>query len=80
MFRKIIKTHKRGLGIMETLNINGLSEINIKRVQIFIEDLKAEEKRKKLPKKFSFNWRGGLAHLKDKYTSVELQHKCLDWW
>ena len=25
-------------------------------------------------------WRGALRHLRDKYTSVQLQHKTLDWW
>lgn len=28
---------------------------------------------------FRFDWEGGLAELKDKYTSVELQHKSLEW-
>jgi hypothetical protein len=31
------------------------------------------------PKKFKFGWEGGLSHLRDKYTSVELQHKILEW-
>jgi len=26
-----------------------------------------------------FEWAGALAHLRDKYTSVELQHKINDW-
>ncbi|HGJ65487.1 TPA: DUF2281 domain-containing protein [bacterium] len=26
-----------------------------------------------------FDWEGGLSDLKDKYTSVELQHKVLEW-
>ncbi|MCK9632149.1 MAG: DUF2281 domain-containing protein [Methanoregula sp.] len=30
--------------------------------------------------KFRFEWEGCLAHLKTKYTSVDLQHKALDWW
>ena len=29
--------------------------------------------------KFKFDWEGGLSKLKDKYSSVELQHKSLDW-
>ncbi len=29
--------------------------------------------------KFRFDWEGGLSNLKDKYTSVELQHKVLEW-
>ena len=30
-------------------------------------------------KKFDFKWEGGLQKLKDKYTSVELQHKASEW-
>ena len=33
-------------------------------------------KNKKNP---TFNWFGGLSECKDKYTSVELQHKVTDW-
>ncbi|MBC8184550.1 DUF2281 domain-containing protein [candidate division KSB1 bacterium] len=29
--------------------------------------------------KFKFDWEGGLSKLKNKYTSVELQHKALEW-
>jgi hypothetical protein len=29
--------------------------------------------------KFKFDWEGGLSKLKDQYTSIELQHKSLDW-
>jgi hypothetical protein len=25
-------------------------------------------------------WRGALRHLRDRYTSVELQHKAQEWW
>ena len=28
---------------------------------------------------FKFDWEGGLSKLRDKYTSVELQHKALEW-
>lgn len=30
-------------------------------------------------KKPTFKWAGALAHLKDKYTSVELQHQISKW-
>jgi len=30
-------------------------------------------------KKFKFDWEGGLADTKDKMTSVQLQHKAMDW-
>ena len=29
--------------------------------------------------KFKFDWEGSLSKLKSKYSSVELQHKSLDW-
>jgi len=29
--------------------------------------------------KFSFNWEGGLSKLKDKFSSIQLQHKALEW-
>ncbi len=38
---------------------------------------------KKLPPKAEkplLKWRGALSHLRDEYTSVELQHKILEWW
>ncbi len=34
---------------------------------------------KKCAKKFKFDWEGGLSELREKYTSVELQHKVLEW-
>lgn len=30
-------------------------------------------------KKFDFGWEGDLSCLKEKFTSVELQHKALEW-
>ncbi|HID86246.1 MAG TPA: DUF2281 domain-containing protein [Anaerolineae bacterium] len=39
------------------------------------------EKRARKPKgKFKFDWEGALEDLRDQYTSVELQHKALEWW
>lgn len=31
-------------------------------------------------KDFEFSWEGCLKDIRDKYTSVELQHKALEWW
>ena len=28
----------------------------------------------------NFQWRGALRELRDRYTSVELQHRALQWW
>ena len=30
-------------------------------------------------KKFKFGWEGGLSEIREKVTSVELQHKSLEW-
>jgi hypothetical protein len=30
-------------------------------------------------KKFRFDWEGGLSEIRGKFTSVELQHKALEW-
>jgi hypothetical protein len=28
----------------------------------------------------NLSWRGALRDMRDKYTSVELQHKVVEWW
>ena len=30
-------------------------------------------------KKFKFDWEGSLSEIREKFTSVELQHKALGW-
>lgn len=40
----------------------------------FLLERKSQAKKKDL----KFTWRGGLKELKDEYSSVELQHKALD--
>lgn len=44
----------------------------------YIDFLLKKYKQKVKKEKFRFDWEGGLSELKDKYTSVELQHKALD--
>ncbi len=47
-------------------------------VEDFVQSL---EKRAQKPKgQLKLDWRGGLRDLRDQYTSVELQHKVLEWW
>jgi len=48
-------------------------------VQDFIEFL-IEKKAQRRQKKLRLSWAGALQDYKDKYTSVELQKKALDWW
>jgi len=39
------------------------------------------KRRVRKPKReLKLDWRGALSDMKDQYTSVELQHKALDWW
>ena len=45
----------------------------------YIEFLLRKYGNKTKRKGFGFDWEGGLSDLKDKYTSVELQHKALEW-
>jgi len=52
-------------------------------VQDFVEFLlekKVIKFKKKVRKKLKLDWRGALRDLRTKYTSVELQHKILEWW
>jgi hypothetical protein len=49
-----------------------------KEVLDFIDFL-LQKHNKKTDKSFQFDWQGGLSEFKDKYTSVELQHKTSEW-
>jgi len=50
-----------------------------KEVADFVEFL-SQRRTHPRRKKLRLDWAGGLKDLRDKYTSVELQHKVLDWW
>ena len=41
--------------------------------------LKKYKCRETKAKKFEFDWEGGLSEIREKFTSVELQHKALEW-
>lgn len=61
--------------------INRLSPELQQEVVSFIDFLLSKDQPNKIAKKkFSFNWAGKLSDMKDKFTSVELQHKALEWW
>ena len=52
-----------------------------KEVMDYIEFLEKKYlSREKKEKAFEFGWEGCLKKVKEKYTSVELQHKALEWW
>jgi hypothetical protein len=39
-----------------------------------------EKQTQKPKRKLTLAWRGALSDLRGQYTSVELQHKALEWW
>jgi hypothetical protein len=48
-------------------------------VRDFVEFLL--EKRVRKPKaELTLSWRGALRDMREQYTSVDLQHKALQWW
>lgn len=49
------------------------------QVRDFIEFL-MEKRVRKPGAKLKLNWRGALRDWRDQYTSVDLQHKALEWW
>ena len=51
-----------------------------KEVLDYIEFLLFKHRKKEnVVKRFKFDWAEGLAELKNKFTSVELQHKAMEW-
>jgi len=48
-------------------------------VKDFVEFL-LERRVAKQKGELKLSWRGALRDLRDKYTSVQLQHKVLEWW
>jgi hypothetical protein len=48
-------------------------------VEDFVDFLKTKEI-KSTKGQFTFSWAGALKDMRDQYSSVELQHKILEWW
>ena len=60
--------------------IRKLPDDLIPEVMDYIDFLMTRHRNKRNgKKKFTFDWEGGLSHLKDDYSSVELQHKVSEW-
>ena len=59
--------------------IEGLPPELQQEVADFAEFLLQKQARKP-GRPLSLNWRGALRDLRGQYTSVELQHKALEWW
>jgi len=48
----------------------------VKKTEPVVKPVKKLSRQKK---KFKFDWEGGLADVQKDYTSVELQHKAMEW-
>jgi hypothetical protein len=75
--------------------IYGVGNMNVNQIETLLKDLPGplqhevidyiefliHKYKLKSPgiEKFDFSWEGGLKDIKDKYNSVELQHKALQW-
>ncbi|TYB33924.1 MAG: DUF2281 domain-containing protein [Flexistipes sinusarabici] len=62
--------------------IKSLPEDLLKEIDDYIDFLLLKhfyEQGKSSNKNFNFKWGGTLSNLKEDYSSVELQHKSLDW-
>ena len=69
-----MKTHKIEAKIVK------LPDHVIPEINDFIDFLLAKYGAKQNNKsKFKFDWEGGLSALRPKYTSVDLQHKSMEW-
>ncbi|OQX81006.1 MAG: hypothetical protein B6D56_03555 [Candidatus Omnitrophica bacterium 4484_70.1] len=63
-----------------TLKIKELPEDLRREVLDYIELLLKKYKNVKVrARKFKFDWEGGLSEIGEKISSVELQHKVLEW-
>ncbi len=62
------------------MKVRRLPENLKKEVLDYIEFLlQRQQSREIRKKKFKFDWEGGLSEIRDEFTSVELQHKALEW-
>ncbi|MEW6041186.1 MAG: DUF2281 domain-containing protein [Elusimicrobiota bacterium] len=59
--------------------LEALPEDLKKEILDYMEFLLKKYRARTKKRKFKFDWVGGLAELKEKYTSVELQHKAMEW-
>jgi hypothetical protein len=61
--------------------LNSLTDELRREVMDFIDFLLSKKRAgtKQAQTPFDFLWEGGLSDVKDKYSSVELQHRSLDW-
>lgn len=51
-----------------------------REVEDFVDFLVSRRRLKTVGPALRLSWAGGLAELRDQYSSTELQKKSLDWW
>jgi len=57
-----------------------LPENLMKELLDYVEFLLSKYERREIERKrFNFGWKGGLSEIKEEFSSVELQHKSLEW-
>ena len=61
------------------VKLDELSEELKREVLDYIDFLIMKHYKEEKKGKLKFDWEGGLSDLKEKYTSVELQHKAMEW-
>ena len=62
------------------LKIRELPEDLRREVLNYMEFLLKKYRGKEIKtKRFMFDWEGGLSEIREKFTSVELQHRALEW-
>jgi hypothetical protein len=64
---------------LSKIKFNALPDDLKKEVMDFIDFLLKKHMPSKTDQQFDFNWEGGLASVKDKFQSVDLQHQSLEW-
>jgi hypothetical protein len=78
MFRNQINKIKEGFNMSDLIDLNDLTQEEMKKVKNFIISLK--NIRSKAPAKtFNFKWAGGLKDAFGGKSSVELQHENTNW-
>ena len=59
--------------------LNALPDELKEEVLDFIDFLISNKNHNTVATPFDFSWEGGLSNSKEKYSSVELQHRAMDW-
>ncbi|NJD38128.1 MAG: DUF2281 domain-containing protein [Geobacter sp.] len=60
--------------------IHNLPEPMQREVEDFVDFLATKQRLRGVGPALRLSWAGGLAELRDQYSSCELQKKALNWW